>query len=168
MSGTRALLLLLAIVGTVGCDRGTKHLASAQLAGQAARSYLGGAVRLVYAENPGAFLSLGAAWPEWARRGVLGLVVAGSLVGIALVAWRHRGGGATTLGLGLILAGGGSNLFDRVVWGHVVDFMVLRAGPLQTGVFNVADVAIMLGVALVLFAGRKAARERQPASRATP
>jgi signal peptidase II len=151
MSKARSLLLLLAIVGTVGCDRGTKMLAAAELAGGGSHSFLGDSVRLVYAENAGAFLSLGAHWPEWARRGALGTVVAAALVGIALVAWRHRTGGTMALGLCLILAGGGSNLFDRVAWGHVVDFMVLRAGPLQTGVFNVADVAITLGVALVIF-----------------
>ena len=155
MARTRTLLLVLAIVATVGCDRETKHLASARLAGRAARSYLGDTVRLVYAENTGAFLSLGAGWPEWARRGALGVVVAAALVGIALVAWRQRGGGSTALGLSLILGGGGSNLFDRIAWGHVVDFMVLRAGPLQTGVFNVADVAITLGVVLVVFGGRR-------------
>jgi signal peptidase II len=158
MPRARALLLLLVVVATVGCDRGTKHLASARLMDRPARSYLGDTVRLVYAENPGAFLSLGADWPEWARRGVLGFVVAGSLVGIAFVAWRHRASRAMTLGLGLVLAGGSSNLFDRIAWGHVVDFMLLRAGPLQTGVFNVADVAITLGVVLVFLGGRNSAR----------
>jgi signal peptidase II len=152
---TRALLLLLVIVATVGCDRATKRFAAARLEGGGTHSYLGGTVRLAYAENTGAFLSLGATWPEWARRGALGTVVAASLIGIAYVAWRHRGGGPMLLGLCLILAGGGSNLFDRVAWGHVVDFMILRAGPLQTGIFNVADVAITLGVVLVLLGGRK-------------
>jgi signal peptidase II len=158
MSRARALLLLVAIVGTVGCDRGTKMLASSELADSGTHSFLGDSVRLVYAENAGAFLSLGAQWPEWARRGALGTVVAAALVGIAFVAWTHRSGGAMPLGLCLILAGGGSNLFDRVAWGHVVDFMVLRAGPLQTGVFNVADVAITLGVALVIFGGGRTER----------
>lgn len=151
------LVLALTVVAIIGCDRATKRVASAALADQPARSYLGDTVRLVYAENTGAFLSLGATWPEWARRGALGIVVAASLVGIAFMAWRHRGGGALLFGLALILAGGGSNLFDRIAWGHVVDFMVLRAGPLQTGVFNVADVAITTGVALVLLGGRKTA-----------
>jgi signal peptidase II len=159
----RSLLLLALIVATVGCDRATKALASEHLAGQPARSYLGDTVRLVYAENAGAFLSLGASWPEWARRGALGIVVAVSLVAIALMAWRHRAGGAMVIGLCLILAGGLSNLYDRIAWGHVVDFMLLRAGPLQTGVFNVADFAITLGVVLVALGGRPARPETAPA-----
>src|SRR5262245_58041059 len=151
------------MVATVGCDRATKRLASARLAGTHMRSYLADTVRLVYAENTGAFLSLGAGWPEWARRGLLGSLVAVSLLAIASYAWRQRGRAAVDLGLCLILAGGASNLFDRVAWGHVVDFMVLRAGPLQTGVFNLADAAITLGVALVLLGGRGSARP-QPAA----
>jgi signal peptidase II len=156
MRGT--LLLAATIVATVGCDRATKALATARLEGGGTHSYLGDTLRLVYAENAGAFLSLGATWPEWARRGALGTVVAASLVGIAYAAWRHRGGGTMVLGLCLVLAGGGSNLFDRIAWGHVVDFMVLRAGPLRTGIFNVADVAITLGVALVLLGSRQTAK----------
>ena len=155
VSRARVLLLLALVAATVGCDRGTKILAAERLAGRGMHSYLGDTVRLVYAENAGAFLSLGASWPEWARRGALGFVVAASLVGIAYMAWRHRGRGAMVAGLCLILAGGGSNLFDRIAWGHVVDFVMLRAGPLQTGIFNVADMAIMLGVALVLLGGRQ-------------
>lgn len=151
----RALLLLALIGATVAADRATKMLAFRELAGQPARSYLGDTVRLVYAENAGAFLSLGATWPEWARRGVLGTVVAASLVGIAYVAWRHRKGGPMLIGFCLILAGGASNLIDRIANGHVIDFMVLRAGPLRTGVFNVADVAITTGVILALVGGRK-------------
>ena len=162
MTRTRALALLLVIVAVVACDRGTKRLASERLAGQPVRSYLGDSLRLGYAENRGAFLSLGADWPEWARRGALGAVVAVSLVGIAVLAWRHRSGGMMAFGLALILAGGASNLVDRMAWGHVVDFVVLRAGPLQTGVFNVADMAITIGVALVVFGGPRAARTGEP------
>ena len=39
-------------------------------------------------------------------------------------------------------------LVDRIVAGHVVDFMIVGYGPLRTGVFNVADVALMLGAAI--------------------
>jgi signal peptidase II len=54
-------------------------------------------------------------------------------------------------GLTLLAAGGASNWADRVVHGRVIDFMNVGIGPLRTGIFNVADVAIMLGVALLLF-----------------
>jgi hypothetical protein len=63
-------------------------LASQHLAGAPARSYLGGAVRILYAENTGAFLSLGAGAPEWLRRDVLGVFIGLSLLAIGVLAWR--------------------------------------------------------------------------------
>ena len=55
------------MAGTIGCDRLTKHVATDALAGTTGRSFLGGAIRLDYAENPGAFLGLGASWPPATR-----------------------------------------------------------------------------------------------------
>jgi signal peptidase II len=52
------------------------------------------------------------------------------------------------VGLALYLAGGASNLVDRVVRGSVIDFMNVGVGPLRTGIFNVADVAILAGVGI--------------------
>jgi signal peptidase II len=48
----------------------------------------------------------------------------------------------------LFVAGGISNWIDRVVNGSVVDFMNVGVGWLRTGIFNFADVAIMLGITL--------------------
>jgi signal peptidase II len=159
----RTALLILAAVSTIACDRGTKMLASAHLAGAPARSYLGGSVRILYAENTGAFLSLGSGAPEWLRRDVLSAFIGLSLLAIGVLAWRQRAHALAGLGLGLLWAGGLSNLVDRLRDGHVVDFMMLVAGPLRTGVFNVADVAITTGVAMVLFA-RKPEAPRQEAT----
>jgi signal peptidase II len=65
------------------------------------------------------------------------------LVGAAL---RFRWRGWLLIGAALVIAGGTSNWIDRVIAGKVVDFIVVGIGPLRTGVFNVADVAIMVGV----------------------
>ena len=46
----------------------------------------------------------------------------------------------------MIALGGAGNLIDRVFRdGHVVDYLVVNVGPLHTGVFNLADIAITLG-----------------------
>jgi signal peptidase II len=68
------------------------------------------------------------------------------------MAWRHRGSVRHAAAFSLFIAGGASNWFDRLSEGRVVDFMNVGIGWLRTGVFNVADVAIMLGVALFVFA----------------
>ena len=56
---TGRIVLLLAVVGTIGCDRITKHVAATKLADSPNRSYLGDTVRIGYVENQGGFLSVG-------------------------------------------------------------------------------------------------------------
>ena len=140
----RWLALVLLLI-TVGCDRATKHLATAELQNAPPLVFLGGVFRLEYAENTGAFLSLGSALPEAWRTGLLTFGVAAGLIGVAVLAWKRRWEGPFLGGAALIWAGGASNLLDRAIQGSVVDFMILKVGPLQTGVFNVADLAILFG-----------------------
>ena len=49
------IVLLLAVVGTIGCDQVTKHVATTTLGGSPDRSYFGDIVRIGYVENPGGF-----------------------------------------------------------------------------------------------------------------
>ena len=53
----------------------------------------------------------------------------------------------------LFAAGGASNLVDRIAYGSVIDFMNLGIGSLRTGIFNVADMAIMLGAGILALEG---------------
>jgi signal peptidase II len=46
--------------------------------------------------------------------------------------------------------GGASNLIDRAARGHVVDFLNVGLGSLRTGIFNVADIAVLLGALLIV------------------
>ena len=143
-------VLLLAVVATIGCDRVTKYAATVTLAGAPGRTYLGGAVWLGYAENPGGFLSLGSNLPASVRTAVFTVGTGVMLFGLGVLAFRRRAVGWSALGLALFFAGGASNWIDRLVRGSVVDFLNVGLGPLRTGIFNVADVAIMVGAAIVL------------------
>jgi signal peptidase II len=146
------VLLVVAIAATVSCDRATKHLASTTLAGAPSQSYLADTVRLEYVENTGGFLSLGSGLPLPVRTGLFtvgtGLALLGTVAGAILFRWT----GWPLLGVTLFVAGGASNWLDRVVRGSVIDFINVGFGPVRTGIFNVADVAIMLGVAIVVVA----------------
>lgn len=151
----RGKILALCLLGTtVGCDRVTKHLAT-ELADAPARSLLYDTVRLQYAENTGAFLSLGANLPDAVRTWLLTVGVAVLLIVVAVLAIWQRWEGASLAGATLMWAGGVSNLIDRVVHGHVVDFINLGIGSLRTGIFNIADVAVSLGAVLIVFDGRR-------------
>jgi signal peptidase II len=145
----RWVALVAAALATIGCDRATKHIATALLAGEPDRSYLADTVRLGYAENTGGFLSLGADWPEAARTAVFTVATGFALLALVVFAIRDRFAGPSIVGAVLFVAGGASNWIDRVLHGRVVDFLNLGIGSIRTGVFNVADVAIMAGAALV-------------------
>ena len=150
-TATRLGLLALAVV-TVGCDRVTKHIATRVLEGEPSRSYLGDTLRVTYAENTGGFLSLGSGLPDSVRTAVFTIATGLALLALAVVALRGRWSGLRLAALVLFVAGGASNWVDRALHGSVVDFLNVGLGPLRTGIFNVADMAIMLGAALFLLA----------------
>lgn len=158
----RRLAILGIVLATIGCDRATKRLASDHLAGRGAQRFLADTVRLQYVENRGAFLGLGAGLPDWARGGLFVFGTGLLLAGVVALGLRHRVRGAGLVGLALLWAGGLSNLIDRLLRGSVVDFLNLGLGPLRTGIFNVADVAIMAGCALMIAARAGAVRRPQP------
>src|SRR4051812_6702923 len=137
----------------MGCDQATKRLAEFALKDFHPVSFLGNTFRLEYAENPGAFLGMGGTLPEWQRWALL--TVASSVILILLTVFvcvRKDLRAGDILGYALILSGGISNMIDRIVAGVVVDFMNVGLGSLRTGIFNVADVAIMAGLFTVVAA----------------
>lgn len=165
----RPLLRLLAVLGllapSVACDQATKSLAVTHLSGKGTIHVIDGFFRLVYAENPGAFLGLGRSLPDGVRTGLLVAGVAVMLLVMLVVLVKSRMDRIAALGLALMLAGGLGNLVDRVArpGGRVVDFAQLGVttswGTLRTGVFNVADLYIVAGAVLV---GAAALRRRSP------
>ena len=155
-SRARQLLPLAALVlSTVGCDQATKHVARQALADGSSRPLLGGLVHFTLAQNSGGFLSLGDALSPRLRLFIFTVATSAFLVAalVALVRSRPSFSSRAGFGLALFAAGGLGNLIDRLCQqGLVTDFCILRLGPLHTGVFNVADVAIVLGVALIVIA----------------
>lgn len=153
MKGKHLVLGGVILLGCVGCDQATKSLARDYLQHHAAVSFLGDTVRLQYAENPGAFLSLGASLPHaW---GTTLFIVGASLLVLAVALYAFhtlQAGWPRVVALSLICAGGIGNIADRVRYGgYVVDFLNVGVGPLRTGIFNVADMALMAGVALLIY-----------------
>ncbi len=150
----RWLIVAFILVFSLACDQWTKQLAQNHLKGRPTRSYCGDTMRLQYAENPGAFLGVGGQLSPSVRWGLLVVVntlIATVICGAILFGWKM-----STLHLiacALLLSGAIGNLIDRLQYdGMVVDFMNMGIGPMRTGIFNVADMAISAG-AVVLIAG---------------
>jgi signal peptidase II len=159
----RAALVLLVIAACVGCDHAAKHVARSALDAAQVVAFAAETVRFELALNPGAFLSLGAGAPSALRSVFLLGLVPLALAVVCGLAWRAGfRSGASLVGLALVVGGGAANWLDRALHGGAVtDFVSLGVGPLRTGVFNLADVHILAGAALLFLArARRAAPVR--------
>lgn len=144
--------LLIVLFACIVCDQITKYVAKHYLEGEGVYSYIGDTFRLGYSENTGAFLGLGSSLPVHVRTFIFsGLVAIFLLVFLVYIIRSTDISKMGVIASALIIGGGLSNLIDRLVNnGAVIDFLNLGIGSLRTGIFNVADMAIMLGVILIL------------------
>ncbi len=153
-------LVVLVLVSCVGCDQATKNIARGSLASSSV-SLLNDSIRFEYTENPGAFLGLGSKLPHEARFLLLVIFSSASLLfTLAFTVSARNLDVEQWVGLSLLAGGGVGNLIDRIFNdGAVVDFVRLGIGSFQTGVFNLADVAIVVGIILLLLGSTKGKRE---------
>ncbi|MCB0476068.1 MAG: signal peptidase II [Flavobacteriaceae bacterium] len=142
---------------SVGLDQYSKYLATQHLEARlGGYSFFNGFFRLIYAENEGAFLSLGSETTGWLK--YIGLYAFPVILLIGLLWYLLNAKSLTKtqiIALSLVLAGGISNIYDRLLFGKVVDFMIMGFQQLKTGVFNIADVSIMTGLFLLIFSTKK-------------
>jgi signal peptidase II len=145
------LLILLALI-VLGLDQLTKAWISAQLPFPTYGEP--NAIRLVrgflYFVHVG---NTGAAWSLFAGQSIfLALLAAGTLV--AIFVWRKALGlqdRTSQISFGLLCGGIAGNLLDRLLHGHVIDFIDVHFGSYIYPTFNVADSAICIGVILYLW-----------------
>ncbi|GHJ43010.1 hypothetical protein Cs7R123_03520 [Catellatospora sp. TT07R-123] len=129
----------------VAVDQLTKWWAVSALTGRAPVPVIGDLIQLRLTYNPGAAFSIGTGY-TW----VLAVFAAAAVVTITYVARRVRSRG-WAVGFGMVLGGAATHLADRLLRepgfarGHVVDF--IDYGPF---VGNVADIALVLGVVLMV------------------
>jgi signal peptidase II len=145
----RIQMILVICLISVGIDQSTKWYASEYLSRFKMTSYWSDMLRI----------GLGSSMSDSAKFWIFVCVV--GLILSALLIYILRTKTQTVYGLTsltLIFSGGISNFYDRAVNnGAVIDFLNVGIGSLRTGIFNVADMAIMLGVFLLLFAKDKKA-----------
>lgn len=137
---------------TILIDQLTKQWAMRTLLGSPSRIYFGDLFRFQYAENNGAFLSLGSGMSDGMRFWVFTVLVTLFLLGLGYYLVTRKDINIwEVVAYALVLGGGIGNLIDR--WmrdGHVVDFMNMGIGSLRTGIFNVADAVIMAGMFILI------------------
>ena len=107
-------------------------------------------LRFVHFQNPGAAFSFLSDQGGWQRY----FLIVISLLAVIYIPWlinQYKKNMLIVIGLLLILGGAIGNLFDRISYGYVIDFIYFHIAEFYWPAFNVADSAISIGVLLFLY-----------------
>lgn len=155
-------VLLLLLTLNFGCDQISKKIVRTEISDYEHISIIKDRFTLTKVENSGAFLSLGDNMPYIFRLIILtGLPLLFLGYGLYFLFAKRNLPMSMQIALCFLIGGGIGNLYDRIVHGSVTDFMHMDFYIFQTGVFNFADISIMIGVGILLFQSIRSNRLKQ-------
>jgi len=141
------LIVLLALVLAICTDQYTKFIAQEYLVHANPLSFFSGILQFSYVENSSGFLGVVKDLPESIQFFFLNICVSALLLYCLYYLFLKKN--RTTFhatALAAITGGGISNLLDRIIHnGFVIDFIQIGIAPIQTGIFNLADIYILVG-----------------------
>lgn len=145
--GTMALIA----AAVFAADQVTKAMVASRIPERATIHVIPGFFNLINTKNPGAVFGLFAESSAWWKIPVLIGVSTALLIAVLLmVAKTQTMRWITRIGLALVLGGALSNLFDRVRYGMVEDFLDFYYRGYHWATFNLADSAIVVGTGLIV------------------
>lgn len=145
------VILLLLVALNIGCDQVSKTIVRQKIDYYENINIIKDHFILTKVENTGAFLSAGNNLPDYIRiivLSILPLIVLG--YGLFYLLYQKNLPQLMQVGLCFLIGGGIGNIYDRIVFGSVTDFLHIDFGLFRTGIFNLADVSIMIGIGLLL------------------
>ncbi|MEW7290500.1 signal peptidase II [Aquimarina sp. 2304DJ70-9] len=147
----RIIFILSLVFLNISCDQISKSVIRKTIAPNERIEVLKDSFVLTKVENTGAAYSLGSNLTPIVKIFLLQILpVLILLILLRLILIKINYSKTTIIGLTFIVGGGIGNLFDRIVYGSVTDFLILDLGIIRTEIFNMADVSIMFGSILVL------------------
>lgn len=144
-------LVLIIIFANIAADQVTKVMARNQIEYNETINVIGDYLIFTKVENTGAFLGMGSDLSPFLRTALLLILPSIVMIGVFVYIIRTKDLSNIGLwGLSFIVGGGIGNLFDRIVYGSVTDMIFLDFQFAHTGIFNVADMSVMVGTGLIL------------------
>ena len=143
--------ILALVLLNIGCDQISKEVVRTNVSRQDYIPLIENHFILTNVENTGAMLGFGQNFPPFLK-----VILLQGLPLLVLLLLLYRTLTKTNLnpwmviGFAFVIGGGIGNLIDRIFYGSVTDFFQIRLGIFRTGIFNMADVAVTLGVILIL------------------
>jgi len=147
----RTIVILTILSSNIGCDQISKSIVRQHIDYNAQIHLVNSYLTLTKVENTGAFLSAGHALSQPIKTLLL-IVLPMMVLGFAVVYLfiKKNLSPLTIIGICFVVGGGVGNIYDRLVYGSVTDFLHIDFIVFQTGIFNMADVSIMTGTFILL------------------
>jgi len=161
MKLSRSTFIVLLIIFNIALDQVSKVLVRLYVTPYEESSIIGNIFTLHNVENSGAFLGMGSDLNPTLRfifLLALPILVLG-YVTIHIIKNKELDR-LSLIGFCCIVGGGIANVYDRIMYGSVTDFFHIDLGGVfKTGIFNLADMSVMFGLGLLLFASFKNQKE---------
>lgn len=148
----RTLLIGFLIVFNIVIDQVSKFWIRADVSPGSQSSIIGDWFTLHNVENTGAFLGMGSDFNPTLKFILLLIVPIVVLIAVLYYIITNKDLDKwSVIGFACVVGGGVANVYDRIVYGSVTDFLHLDfGGMLRTGIFNMADVSVTTGMIIIL------------------
>ncbi len=147
----RITIVLLLILTNIGCDQVSKKIIRHNISENQTIGILRNHLIVMRVENAGAFLSFGDSLSKTVKNILLRVLPLIALtIALIYVFSKKDISAISTIAICFIIGGGVGNIFDRIFYGSVTDFLYIQFGIFQTGVFNMADLSITSGGVIIL------------------
>ena len=148
---SRVVIILTLVFLNVSCDQLSKKMVRNKLDSNERIQVFNHNLILTKVENSGAAYSFGSNWNPIVKGIILKIIPAIVLVillGMTLLRTEYPK--IVMIGFTFVIGGGIGNVFDRIVYGSVTDFLYVDLGFFATEIFNMADVSIVIGALIIL------------------
>lgn len=154
---SRSLFISFLIVLNIVLDQLSKLWVRAEVMAGSRKELLGQYLSLHNVENKGAFLGLGSDFNPILKVMLLNVLPIVVLGFVLVHIFRNKSlDKASVIGFACIIGGGIANIYDRILYGSVTDFLHIDLGGVfRTGIFNLADVSVMVGMGCLLLSSFK-------------
>jgi signal peptidase II len=140
------------ILCNISCDQISKNKVRNEISANETINLISDNFILMKVENTGAALSLGSNLSPIMKMIFLQLLPIGVLILMFIHIIRNKNISKEKLiAISFIIGGGIANIYDRILFESVTDFMYMKIGFLHTGIFNMADVSVSVGVLILLY-----------------
>jgi signal peptidase II len=149
---TRNILILIFLIANVACDQISKSIVRQRINPGEQINVIDHFVVLTKVENTGAFLSIGDSLPRLLYKFLM--IVLPSIVLLYALYYlftEKNLSNLLTLGFCLIIGGGFGNIYDRILYNSVTDFLQFDFVIFHTGIVNIADISLTTGFFILMY-----------------